>query len=201
MANKLKSKEKIILATIECIERKGFHQVTVRDIAEQAEVNIAVVNYHFGTKEKLMDDALEFTLYNSLAGDVDEIEKTCTDPYSMLKAFCIFFFEGAQRFPNISRAHIYEPLANNDYHGIFVKWLNQFSGRLAKRIEKLGGTNLDSNNLKYSISQLITSILFWSLMPDLFKNFLKVDFRDPVKRDEYIDRLLAGFRDITGGKQ
>src|SRR5690349_9520199 len=34
---------------------KGFHGTSVRDIAESAGVNLAMISYYFGSKEKLME--------------------------------------------------------------------------------------------------------------------------------------------------
>ena len=39
--------EKIILATIECLEKYGFQGTTIRKIAEAAGSNSAAVNYYF----------------------------------------------------------------------------------------------------------------------------------------------------------
>src|SRR5437588_3783715 len=39
--------------------QKGFEGTTVRDIAEKAGVNIAMISYYFGSKEKLMEALFE----------------------------------------------------------------------------------------------------------------------------------------------
>ena len=38
---------------------RGFEVVSLRDITGQAEANVASVNYHFGSKEKLIDAVIE----------------------------------------------------------------------------------------------------------------------------------------------
>ena len=43
-------RERIFLATLTCIERDGLDSMTVRDIAKEANVNTAAINYYFGTK-------------------------------------------------------------------------------------------------------------------------------------------------------
>lgn len=53
------TKEKIISATyklMECSEDIG--KITVRQIAQSAEVNVALVNYHFKTKENLFNEVI-----------------------------------------------------------------------------------------------------------------------------------------------
>lgn len=49
-------KKKHILETAENLfANKGYEAATVRDIAEEAKVNLAMISYYFGSKEKLME--------------------------------------------------------------------------------------------------------------------------------------------------
>ena len=45
----------IIEAAEKLFSEKGFNGTSVRDIAEQAVVNLAMISYYFGSKEKLME--------------------------------------------------------------------------------------------------------------------------------------------------
>jgi len=193
------AREKIIIAAIECTERKGIHTVTVRDIAQQANVNVAAVNYYFGTKEKLLEEMLKFTLYNTLAENIDEIEQVHRDHYSVIKAWFMDFLQGAIRFPNISKAHIYGPLMNNDYKGVFVEWLNDFCSRLADKIIELKRPAVQEQGIKLAVAQMMSAIFLMGTMPDLFDRFLDVDFKDSLeKQEEYVDRLLEHYLGSPG---
>jgi len=44
--------------------KKGYEATTVRDIAEQAGVNIAMISYYFGSKEKLLEALFNHRLGN-----------------------------------------------------------------------------------------------------------------------------------------
>jgi AcrR family transcriptional regulator len=68
-------RDRIILATVNCIERDGLEAVTVRAIAKEAEVNTAAVNYYFGTKERLIQAALSRTLEEGFLGSLGELEQ------------------------------------------------------------------------------------------------------------------------------
>ncbi|MFL9485467.1 TetR/AcrR family transcriptional regulator [Chitinophagaceae bacterium LWZ2-11] len=54
------------LQIIECAERlfaaTGYEGTSVRDIAEGAEVNMAMISYYFGSKEKLLEAVLEYRM-------------------------------------------------------------------------------------------------------------------------------------------
>ncbi|WP_234041873.1 TetR/AcrR family transcriptional regulator [Persicirhabdus sediminis] len=49
------TKGQILDALAELVAEKGFETVSLRDITNKARVNVAAVNYHFGSKDKLVD--------------------------------------------------------------------------------------------------------------------------------------------------
>ncbi len=52
-------KQQIIEAAIELFAQKGFEGTSIRDLAAKADVNVAMVNYYFGSKEKLFEALVE----------------------------------------------------------------------------------------------------------------------------------------------
>lgn len=61
----LDTKNKILSAARELFAIKGFDGASVREIARVAEVNIAAVNYHFDTKEKLFHQVMDIIFMES----------------------------------------------------------------------------------------------------------------------------------------
>ncbi len=55
------NKEAIIQATIELIEENGdrLEEITIREICKRANVGLGLVNYHFGNKDKLIEQCVE----------------------------------------------------------------------------------------------------------------------------------------------
>lgn len=49
------TKSRILEATERLVAEHGFEAVSLRDITSDAAVNVAAVNYHFGSKEKLFE--------------------------------------------------------------------------------------------------------------------------------------------------
>jgi AcrR family transcriptional regulator len=69
-------KQQILEAAIGLFARKGFSATGVREIAQQAKVNIAMISYYFGSKRGILEAALDifFQRYlevaeQALAGD------------------------------------------------------------------------------------------------------------------------------------
>src|SRR5262245_38276961 len=65
-------KEHIINAAIELFAEKGFEGSSIRDLAARADVNVAMVNYYFGSKEKLFEAIVEHKA-SFMRGKLDEI--------------------------------------------------------------------------------------------------------------------------------
>ena len=55
----LPPRDRIIATTINIIGQEGIQNLTTRSIAKAAAVNIAAINYYFGSKDKLVELALE----------------------------------------------------------------------------------------------------------------------------------------------
>ena len=52
-------KEHIMDVAVSLFAEKGFEGTSIRDLAHEADVNIAMINYYFGSKEKLFVSLLE----------------------------------------------------------------------------------------------------------------------------------------------
>ena len=59
-AFKMTKKETIIESAIKLFGSKGFEGTSVREIAADAGVNVAMINYYFESKEKLFEKAVEY---------------------------------------------------------------------------------------------------------------------------------------------
>jgi AcrR family transcriptional regulator len=76
-------KDHIIASAMQLFSEKGFDAVSVREIAGLAEANIALISYHFGSKEGLLQEivASKARMMNAFIREIDadksltEIEK------------------------------------------------------------------------------------------------------------------------------
>ncbi len=65
------TRQHILDATRTALIRDGYERITTRQIAAEADVNIATVHYYFGTKEALLSEAIRDTF--------DQIDRTMRD--------------------------------------------------------------------------------------------------------------------------
>jgi AcrR family transcriptional regulator len=79
-------KSHITETAMELFAEKGFEGTSIRDIAAKAEVNVAMVNYYFGSKEKLFEymmiqkaaytrDVLEEIVNNKKLSEIEKLEQ------------------------------------------------------------------------------------------------------------------------------
>lgn len=54
------TKERILRVACEVFAERGFHNTTIRDICQQAQVNVASVNYYFNSKDELYETVCKY---------------------------------------------------------------------------------------------------------------------------------------------
>jgi AcrR family transcriptional regulator len=73
MENELNDKQlQIMERALEVFSEKGFDSASVRDIAQRAEVNVAMISYYFGSKEKLLE-AIFMNHTKTMRGKIESI--------------------------------------------------------------------------------------------------------------------------------
>lgn len=63
----ISKEENILLAAEELFANKGFNGTSTREIAKEARVNVSMISYYFGSKEKLFEQLFQFRMNESLA--------------------------------------------------------------------------------------------------------------------------------------
>ena len=188
--SRLPVKEAIVLAACECIERRGLQSLTTRNIAGEAGVNIATIHCHFGTKQKLVEEALRRSISHAIE-HLDEIlqEEGKAGP-DRLAGILRFLPEGAIRFPNITRAYLYDVVFDGKKTGIFLRQFNAFLKRVLRDTGQAGG-EVPSRSLELFLVLGISSSLFLGMSPAFFGKSLNVDFNSEDDVDAYM-QFLSG---------
>lgn len=194
----LKQKEKeirqrIIEATVEVIEKQGIASLTVRAIARTAGVNIAATNYYFGSKEKLLEAALLFTLRNAFTDPLRDLKSHPFTHDELLRFVLADWLQGMANYPGISRAHVFGHHLTRRQHSRSIEQLSAFLKQLAERLQKLRPM-ADPADIRISLVQMISAIILPAILPELFAPFLKADLTRPADRERYLNRLLLAYQ-------
>lgn len=188
-ANLSPAQEKIMMATMDCINKEGIQTLTVRKIAKTAGVNSAAINYYFGSKENLIEMALNSSLDEmaSLPEEILGLEEL--PPRERLQRFYEAIAQGVLLWPGLVRAQIFRPLMQEDYSGTFITRYISFLNDIADRIKKMG-IKTGRKDMKVPVMQLNSAVIFPCLMPRIFQEYTGRDLSDPKTLRAFISSLL-----------
>jgi AcrR family transcriptional regulator len=86
-------REHILNVAEELFAEKGFDGTSVRDIAQRAGVNLAMISYYFGSKEKLLESLIELRAGYAY-GILDELNKDTTlSPWDKVDRLVDFYVD------------------------------------------------------------------------------------------------------------
>lgn len=180
----LPTRQKIVLAAIECIEKEGINSVTIRSIGREADVNSAAISYYFGSKENLIKEAFDY-IQKDFMMDYTEIINKDEDLIKIVENLLLYILQGTVKYPNIAKAILYEPFLNNNYNSVFIKKINTLCEELCIKINK----QPDKEKNKTAVIQLISSSIFIGIFPGIFKDFGNIDLRDENTLKKYVKKL------------
>jgi AcrR family transcriptional regulator len=115
MKPSLSVKQVQLLDTAEMLfSRKGFDGTSVRDIAEAAGINTAMISYYFGSKEKLMEEIFERKSLN-IREKVDALLKDDSlDPFQKMYSLVDVYIEGILQRKTFHRILLAEQIINQN---------------------------------------------------------------------------------------
>jgi len=186
------NEEKIIMATISCIEKYGIDNTTIRKIGQEAGVNSAAINYYFRSKDVLIRRALEIALDNAF--DMENFKDSIGLPInerliSVMEGMTV----GSLKYPNLTRALISGLLTPTNGDAPVVRKLHEFLDTLRDEIVK-ARPEKSSTEIKRLLMQLsCATFLFPGIYQQFFKGFPEIDLTDDVTRNAYIRELVSKF--------
>lgn len=179
------TKEHILLATIDAIEKVGLPNLTTRAIAQEAGVNNAALHYYYGTKERLVESALEQTLTHML-GDSEALLAEERPIAERLLALLDYLAQGVVGWPNLIRAHLLGPMLEGQMGSPFAELMERWLERTARTVAPEG----ENDAVRVALHAAFSALLLTGLMPTQHE-FTPVDLRDPAQRREYLSCLVA----------
>jgi AcrR family transcriptional regulator len=182
------TKQHILLSTIDAIETYGLSHLTTRLIAETAGVNNAALHYYFGTKENLIDAALNQTAKHMLE-DTEEILGRDEPIETRIRAMVDYILDGVIKFPNIIRAHMIGPLfyeeRQSDLSNMLDRWISLTLDALKPNFPE---DELDRKKIQLNI--IFSVILLSGLFNDSSHSENWIDLKNPMERTTLMDEVV-----------
>lgn len=183
-------KNQIILSTINVIERSGIKNATVRKIVEEAGVNIAAINYHFGSKDRLINETLRSTLMEMKKDTLAILEYGFKSEKEMLFSLFTYYLEGAIRYPNIIKGHFYGSFVDNELNSPSFNMLNELFDSISI---VLGSKRKIEVEIQIKLRAAISSIMFIGIFPEILGPSSKEELKKPEFRNKIIDQFINNF--------
>ncbi len=156
------TRERLITAAREVFSQHGFQGATVREICRRAEANVAAVNYHFGGKDGLLAEVLNFAPLKALQA-ANAATSAC--PKERLQLFIHDFIhmlldeQHASLQCQIMARELADPTpALDQIVRDAVGPLHEFLGNLLREI---GGKGLSDAQLRRSVYSILGQCLFY----------------------------------------
>ncbi len=89
------TKERILGAAEELFARNGFAGASLRELTAAAKVNLAAVNYHFGSKDNLVNEVFRRRLDELSAQRLDALARVLAQPEASLEDILAAFIHPA----------------------------------------------------------------------------------------------------------
>ncbi|MGB8517203.1 MAG: CerR family C-terminal domain-containing protein [Gallionella sp.] len=156
------TRERLINAARVVFSQHGFQGATVREICRLAEANVAAVNYHFGGKDGLLAEALNFAPLKAL-----QLENATADncPKMRLQLFIRGFMlmlldeKNASLQCQIMARELADPTpALDQIVRDAVVPLHEFLGKLVREI---GGKKLSEAELRRCVYSILGQCMFY----------------------------------------
>lgn len=178
----INAKDKIIKATIDILNEVGEpDKITVRQIAERAEVGVGLINYHFQSKENLLYKVISDTMGQMATElqkpreneDIDSVERLKT----MLKELTDFGI----KYSKLSRVQAAYDLLQGDM---------QTPLYLVPVLREIYGSTKDEIEIRLIAFEIITTFQAAFVNSKAFQLYTGVDINNKVQRDKIIDTII-----------
>lgn len=176
------TKEKLIQAAQELLNKEDkIHKITARRITERAQVGLGSINYHFQSRDNLLNEAVARTMGNVadqwLVTGVDQD----VDPVYQLRNLLKETSQAAANYPELSKVSIRHALNQGgfDVQLMITPILRNIFGETKTELE-----------VKLAAFQIITALQVGFLHEEQFRRYTGIDVTNTQVREQIIDLLI-----------
>ena len=167
----------------ECV---SIENVTIRDIAANAGVGVGLINYHFQTKENLINQCVQKIIGNVISTFNAIYQSLTLEPLDKLrflaKSTCTFLVKNQ----GISRASILSDLFAGNCSDNTTQTIEAY----LPVVRELCGEKKSEKELYLSTHILITTLQSAFLRRNVFMQNAEIDFYDTEQREGFIDMVI-----------
>ncbi|HDX7084515.1 TPA: TetR/AcrR family transcriptional regulator [Clostridioides difficile] len=180
-SNDKDARERIIEVTLNLLnEVDDIEEITVRKIAERANVGVGLINYHFKTKDNLLSTAIGDVMSNIIAELYDDSVYTIR-PIEDLKNLLKKLYDTGLHYEKVLSFVLNQCIANGDM---------QAELDIVPMFRKIFGNKKDEMSLRIIALQIILPIQISALSTESFQLYSGINIKNKYERDKFIDILI-----------
>lgn len=151
--------QKILQTAFQCLSTRGYANVSMRDIADEAGVALSQLNYYYKNKEGLFTEVVKMMMHQYLHEVEDELKST-TNAKERIASLVRYFNELIRKKPELLRLFI-DFTAQSLWLPSFKRQLKKLFADLSEMIEKsiLAGAVMNKSLREYSSKSLARFVL------------------------------------------
>jgi TetR/AcrR family transcriptional regulator, regulator of cefoperazone and chloramphenicol sensitivity len=181
------TKQLILQTTLQLLETQGLLKVNIRKIAAQAGVNVAAVNYHFGSKDQVVYEALQI-LRSHFGLAFAHLQSNLKPPRERLIEFMTSYCETVFTYPNLVKAFISQSL-NADIQSDYESFVRaEGLALIAQTINEI--QPMDDERLSMKAFQMMSSLVLILLVGSDTQSIIGLDFADRKVLARYIEMIV-----------
>lgn len=180
------TREQILNVTLAFIQQEGLSSLTIRAIAERAGVNVAAVNYHFGSKEALVQEVM-LTLSVGLRQAFVHLNDSQIAPRLRLHRFLDELSLALLQHADIYRQALGVAFMSGDVGQQYASFLrSEGIGALRNTVQQALEGPVEEPRLTLRIIQAIGGLAYPILVASFLKDIANVRFSDDNIRHEHV---------------
>ncbi|TGA98450.1 TetR/AcrR family transcriptional regulator [Sporolactobacillus shoreae] len=184
------TKNNIMLAVVNLLQDREVEQISIVDIAKEANVAVGLINYHFKSKEELFRLAVEYYIRKTITEESRNVTSLGLTPREQLAISIKGYADFIERHKRLSRYYLLYLLENvidaessNLGYDYYIPLLKELKKGCAEE------------DLVLYICQIIHPIQMMFLRNDIMKKAVKLDFSCKKDRDVIIEKLISNIVD------
>ena len=180
------TREQIMEVTLAFIQHEGLSALTIRTIAERAGVNVAAINYHFGSKEALINEVmlmLTAGLRQAFANLTESRDPPRQRLHRFLDELSLALLQHSDIYRQAIGAGFMAGEAKQQYFG-FVR--SEGIQVLRNTVREASGEPIDEPQLTLRVIQAMGGLAYPLLVASFLEDVAAVRFSDDAVRREHV---------------
>lgn len=186
MYNKsIQTKNKIIKVTIELMKTTDINTITLRDIAKASEIGIGLINYHFGSRESLIAEAVDSFISETINSGETQLNALVLTPVEKLKTAMTGYADFLAHHPKISKVSIINALISENSDKLSKQGMDYYVPLLSEIFK-----DKSQKELAIILNQIVAPIQMFFLRSSEYKELMNIDFLNSTERKSFVENLI-----------